>query len=368
MIPTMKTSSYRRFHVIPALGSLLTLLASANPATASPTSGEPRRPATPVPALAESDVVVIGDIVVTPDPVLAGQEIVVRYKIKNQGTLATSGSFTSRLQLKNQYEFTFSTTDYIIPALAAGQVSSQEHHLTLDKTLFSGVYSARLRLDPFLELANEADNGNDASDPFPFTVIAVLPDIKVTFAEVCPHSAHAGDAVQLKFRILNDSSSPAPAARNRIELTNPRSNQPVFSVYQNSGIIPPHGTVDYVFPFTIPADGVVGKWNVSVFLNDFSDYPEADTFNNVTDPLVQLQVVAAGTATEPCVEPIQLANPRFVNGKLTLDVQGAGNATYTVQGSTDLKTWTTASPVTLVNGRATWTAPAGSATFFRLIR
>ena len=316
----------------------------------------------------ESDVVVVGDIVVTPSPVLAGQEIVVRYNIKNQGTIATSGSFTSRLQLKNQYEFTFFTADYLVPAIAAGQVAPQEHHIKLVDTLFSGVYSARTRLDPFFDLLNEANNGNDASDPFPFTVIAVLPDIKITFAEVCPHTAHAGDAVQLKFRVLNDSSSPAPAARNRFELSNPRSNQPVFSVYVTNGIIAPHGSVDYLFPFVVPADGIVGGWNVSVFLNDFSDFVEADTFNNVTDPLVRLQVVAATTPTDPCVEPVHFVNPRFVNGKLTFEIQGSGNASFNVQSSTDLKTWTAAGPVTLVSGVVTWTAPIGQPSFYRLIQ
>lgn len=348
------------------LSGLLQLNAWAGPqATLAAPSAPDHRVGRPA-ANGETDVVLVGDIVVTPNPVLAGQEIVVRYKIKNQGTLGTDIGFTSRLQLKNQYEFTFLTMDYLIPALAVGQVTFQEHHITLDSSLFSGVYSARLRLDPFLELVNEVENGNDATDPFPFAVIAVLPDIKVTFAEVCPHSAHPGDAVKLKFRVLNDSSSPAPAARNRIELTDPRSNNPIFSTYMTNGVIAPHATVDYVFPFTVPAGGVLGKYNVSVFLNDFSDYLEADTFNNVTDPLVQLLVVAPGTATDPCVEPVRLASPRFVNGKFTLDVQGSGNATYNVEGSNDLKTWLAAGSVKLVNGVGTWTATSSQPGFYRV--
>ena len=369
MIPSAFKPNLRHPRNLTAVLSGLLTLSAGTGERLRADSGTPARGTAALSAVpAESDVVVIGDIVVTPNPVLAGQEITVRYQIKNQGTLATSGGFTSRLQLKNQYEFTFSTTDHLIPALAAGEVSTQEHHLTLDPGLFSGVYSARLRLDPFLELAHEADNGNDASDPFPFTVIAVLPDIKVTFAEVCPHSAHAGDTVQLKFQVLNDSSSPAPEARNRIELSNFRSSQPIFSTYLTNGVIAPHTTVDYVFPFVIPTDGNVGKWNVSVFLNDYLDYPEADTFNNVKDPLVQLQVVAAGTAIEACVEPIRLFNPRFVSGKLTLDVQGSGNVTFTIQTSGDLKNWSAAGPVTLANGVGTWTAPSSQAGFFRVVR
>ena len=85
----------------------------------------------------ESDITLDGDIVVTPNPVLAGQEIVVRYRIKNQGAGATSTGFTTRVLLKNQYEFQFLSNDYLVPALAAGQVSQQEHRITLAGSLFS---------------------------------------------------------------------------------------------------------------------------------------------------------------------------------------------------------------------------------------
>lgn len=316
----------------------------------------------------ESDVFLDGDIHISPDPVLAGQKIIVRYSIKNGGKAATSAGFQTRVVVKNPTEFQFILLDFPVPPLSSGEVSEQEHHIPLASNLRSGAYSVRLRLDPFFDIANEGERFNDATDPFYFALVAVQPDLLVKFAEVCPHSAHPGDQAQLNFTVFNQSSSPAPAARNRIELFNPKTNQKVFSSYLTNGIIAPHGSAEYAFAFTVPATGLPGRWAVSVFLNDFLDYAEADTFNNVQDPLVYLTVVAAGVAVELCAQPIKLNHPRWTNGRLVFEVSGSGSDTLTLQSSSDLKTWNAAGQVTLANGTGTYTAPDGSIGFFRAIK
>lgn len=316
----------------------------------------------------ESDVVLDGNILITPDPVPAGDEIMVRYRIKNLGPADVQVPFKTRVLVKNPTEFQFILLDFPVAPLAAGQTSAQEHRIKLGGDLRSGIYTVRIRLDPFLDIQNQKNTFNDASDPFPFEVISVLPDLQVTFAEVCPHSVHAGDPARLNFTLFNDSSSPAPAARNRIELTDPKTNQKVFSEYLTNGIISAHGSADYSFPFTIPSTGVPGRWGIGLFVNDFVDFPESDTFNNVKDPVVTLTVVGEGTVAEPCPEPLRLNSPRIVAGHFTFEVVGSGNELVTIQSSSDLKTWNTVDQVMLVMGTASFTAPDGSSGYFRAIK
>ncbi len=111
-----------------------------------------------------------------------------------------------------------------------------------------------------------------------------------------------------------------------------------------------------------------GNWDVSIFLNDFSEFPESDTFNNVHDPLVQVKVVAAATAVDPCVEPIHFGNLHLVAGKLSFDVTGPANATVTLQSSVDLTTWKTVGPLTLTNGKASHTTTLSGPAYFRAVK
>ena len=122
-------------------------------------------------AVLKSDLIVVGNPGVSPNPITAGNTLTVGVSIKNQGS-GSAPATTTRLQIKNAaLTATVADQTYSTPVIAAGQTISQSYSIVIPAGTTAGSYTANVMIDSTYT-GNQSNGANDSKQSNSFTVNA----------------------------------------------------------------------------------------------------------------------------------------------------------------------------------------------------
>lgn len=159
---------------------------------------------------AQSDLVVVGSLSVSPNPITAGSTLTVGISIKNQGS-GDAPVTTTRLQIKNTVLTAVADQPYLTPAIAAGQTITQSYDIIIPAGTATGNYNAYVVLDRD-NVGNQSDVSNDygASNVFAIQSASGTSDTTppiISAFSVTPSSLTVGSPFTISYTVSDTGGS-----------------------------------------------------------------------------------------------------------------------------------------------------------------
>jgi uncharacterized membrane protein/N-acetyl-anhydromuramyl-L-alanine amidase AmpD len=253
----------------------------------------------------QCDIVVQGTPTISPDPVTAGNDMIVNYTILNQSD-GNAGSSETKIQIKNSSGNQVTAPSFSEASLPAGSSASRSRTVTIPAGSAAGTY----RVYVILDNQSDLDQSNTANDyAAPAFVRVTSPNVPPQFpnlafsgslsASVSQSADSAPSRLNVSATVQNTGSSPCDTWRSRLRLLS-LSGTVLFS--SSSA----HPTLNAGLSTTVTFSDVAlagqlasGTFRAEVTLDSDSSISESIESDNVASAQFLVTPTSAGTAGEP---------------------------------------------------------------------
>jgi uncharacterized membrane protein len=280
-------------------------------------------------AQAKPDLIIIGSVSVTPNPVTAGSSVTVSYTVKNQGT-AFANQSTTRIQIKNASSVLLTEQYFTTSALSAGASTTESRSLSIPNSAAAGTYTVYVILDYNNAIGQSNTNNDIYWTSLSIQTVQQLPDLVVSSLSVSSTSVRAGSQVTVSLTVLNQGSGSAPSSLTRIRLaagTTITTNDPLLDAF-TVGPLAANQSQSFSRTVTIPSTTVPGNYYMGATANADGAITESNGNNNQrTTP-----ITITGTDNATFVSKTIADNTTMSPGQsftVTFRLRNSGTTTWT---------------------------------------
>ena len=279
--------------------------------------------------VAQSDIVVQGTPSISPNPVIAGNSIVVSYTIKNQGAGDAATSQT-KVQIKNSSGTEITAPTFSESSLSAGSSASRSRTVTIPSGSAAGTYTAYVILDNSTVL-NQSNTSNDYTPGVTFgvSVVASQCDIVVQGAPtINPNPVTAGSAIVVTYTIKNQGGTDAGSSQTKIQIKNSSGVQITAPTFSEASVLVA-ASESRTRSVAIPSGSAAGTYTAYVILDNSSTLNQSNTSNDYTPGVTfsvgagQCDIVVQGT---PAISPNPVAASNNITVTYTIRNLGGASA------------------------------------------